>query len=620
MRKFYSIIVTALLSLVSLTSNAVNIKIVVDDPTRVGISLDYGNTFLEGIVAGENEITVNEYASVDIKAIGDVFLTKVTKQIGDAEPIEVNINSDMASCGLYINASDEGAVYTVTSAKTDDLRDASCTVIVDNPANVKMMRSTYKEIELTEGENTVKFVSGKEVPFAIGAAVYGTELYQVTLNDEPVEATYGQWRLNPVDGDVIKIFAEFPDEDFLVTFTLNGDAKDFITSVTVDGEPVTNWADPDFTVKAGKKLEIAGNTSDYKVDAFKVNGVDTYFYGSYSTQVKGNTNFEISAHKYGTVSATIDIDNPENVVVYKGSVWDNVIMSDLVAGENAIELSEINSAIVIKPAAGCYITSVTANDQNIGVDYSGAYNVTVTDGMKIVVVSGRVERNDKFVLYIDDNAAASYGGVALVRGVESSDRSNVSVDTGYNEIAFYSGDNPFGLSFYGTNYNNVYVNNEKAKPDYDGGSSYMLSLNNGDVVKVFVASDPEMKEVAMTASSDLVISNVSVTMDRITNVSAWAATHNVLPGTEISIKPADDYAIVVKVGDEEVAANEDGAYVVTVNEATTIAVMTTETAGINEISNANAASSEVYNLQGVRMSGKLPAGIYVVNGKKVVKK
>ena len=66
MRKFYSIIVTALLTFVSMSANAINITVNVDNPSRVSISVNYGAP-LENIVAGDNAITVNEYESVQIK-------------------------------------------------------------------------------------------------------------------------------------------------------------------------------------------------------------------------------------------------------------------------------------------------------------------------------------------------------------------------------------------------------------------------------------------------------------------------------------------------------------------------------------------------------------------------
>jgi hypothetical protein len=65
-------------------------------------------------------------------------------------------------------------------------------------------------------------------------------------------------------------------------------------------------------------------------------------------------------------------------------------------------------------------------------------------------------------------------------------------------------------------------------------------------------------------------------------------------------------------------------YTFTVNADTSVKVSTTN--GVSNISVDGNASSEVYNLQGIRVArsaenlNSLPAGLYIVNGKKVVVK
>lgn len=256
---------------------------------------------------------------------------------------------------------------------------------------------------------------------------------------------------------------------------------------------------------------------------------------------------------------------------------------------------------------------------SISKDYSDAYNVTVTEGMKIVVKSGSIERNSKAVVYIDSKEAA-----AQYFSFQHSDRSSIDIATGYNEISFYDGDNPFGLSWYGAEYANVYKNNEAIKPMYEGSTTYELNLTDGDVVKIFLASNPEMLEAELTAADNVDASKVAVTMDRISSVTEWAGKHNVLPGTEISIKPAEGYEISVAVDGENVNAGEDGAFTVVVSKNTTVAVSLKGT-GISSINAEKAAGNHIYNIQGVHVADnadmkQLPAGIYIINGKKVVKR
>lgn len=616
MRKFYSIIVTALLTFVSMSVNAINITVNVDDPSRVSISVNYGAP-LENIVAGDNAITVNEYESVQIKAKDNAFLTKVVRSMEGAEDTEESV-SNMTECNIYVSSYNAGATWTVTSVNADDSRDGSCTVTVDDPSNVQLQRSgTYTFVDLTAGDNIVKFSTANELPLTIGPKNYGTALYQVKVNGEVVAPQGTLWRISPANGDKLEVFANFPDVDVPVHFTYSQEeAKGFITNVTVDGTAVGNYNDADFTVKAGSKVEISGNTSDYNLVSFKVNGNTQYFHGSYNFIATEETTIEVDAKKYGTVKATLDIDNPENIIVYKGYSYNNNVITGLVAGENEIELSETSAQIQIKAMSGCYITSVTADEMSISKDYSDAYNVTVTEGMKIVVKSGAIERNSKAVVYIDSKEAA-----AQYFNFQRGDRSSIDIATGYNEISFYDGDNPFDLSWYGAEYANVYKNNEAIKPMYEGSTTYELNLTDGDIIKVFLASNPEAFDVELVAGEGVDASKVAIVMDRITSVAEWKGKYNVLPGTELCIKPLEEEnSIVVKAGDVDVAANEDGAFVVTVNEATTVTVCDPVAAGINEINKDNAVGSDVYNLQGVRMDNRqLPAGIYIVNGKKVVR-
>ncbi len=618
MGKFYSIILTAGMMCMSMAANAINITVNIDNPEHVSIYTNYGSTMVEGIVAGDNQLTVEEYQQVQIKAKENAFITKVIKSMDGAEDSEQYV-SNMTECGLYISSSDEGAKFTVTSVNADDARDGSCTVWVDDPSNVRVQRSgTYSDVVLAAGDNTVKYMTDKELPLLIGSVNHSSPLYQVKVNDEVVSPQGTMWCVTPVNGDKIEIFANFPDIDVPVKFVYaSDDAKGFVTGVTVNGETVDNYNDADFTVKAGSNVSISGNTGDYNLASFKINGISQYFYSPYSFTVTEETTIEIDAQKYGTVKAILDIDNPENVTVYRGYSYNNDIISGLNAGENEIELSETNAQLQIKAVSGSYITSVTAGEQTVSADYDNAYNVTVTEGMMIVVRSGAIERDSKAAVYIDSKEAA-----AQYFNFQRADRSSVDIATGYNVIDFYEGDNPFGLSWYGAEYANVYKNNEAVEPLYSGSTTYELNLANGDVVKIYLASDPQMLEAELKAEDGVDASKVAVTMDRVTDLADWAGKFDVLPGTEISIKPEADYNITVKTGDENVTANEDGVYVVTVEQPATITVSNDDVSGISEISTEKAATT-VYNMQGIRMSGdirQLPAGIYVVNGKKVVKK
>lgn len=619
MKKFYSTILSALLACISMPANAIDITVNVDDPARVGISVNYSPV---DVVAGDNHYSVEEYQSVSIKAKEGAFITKVVKSMDGAEDSEEYV-SNLTECSIYVSSYNAGATWTVTSVNADEARDGSCQVYVDDPTNVTVQRNgTYSTVQLAEGWNEVKYMTDKELPLSIGPTNYGTALYQVKMNGEPVAPEGTTWRISPANGDKVEVLANFPDIDIPVRFSYaSEEAKGFVTSVTVNGETVTDYNGEGFTVKAGSKMTVAGNINDYKLNSFTVNGLSTYFYNEYSFIVTEETAIAIDAKKYGTVKATLNVDNADNIIVYKGYSYNNDIIP-LVSGENEIELSETNPQIQIKAVSGCNITSVTANGQRYSTDYSGAYTITVTDGMNIEVESYTIERNSKAMVYIDDrSAAAQYFN--FMRG----DRSEIGIVTGYNEVMFYEGDNPFGLSWYGASYANVYKNNEAVNPMYEGSTTYELNLADGDVVKIFLASNPSTYDVEFTAESDVETDKVAVTMDRIRTLDDWTGKQSVLQGTEFSIRPDEGYGLSVSVNGKKIAAGADGTFVFAADENTAVSVALAPGTAIGDVQ-AQDGRNDIYNMQGMRVmrnaadlqTSGLPAGMYIINGKKVIKK
>lgn len=628
MRKIYSLFLTALLSMVAFAANAVNVTINVDDPSRVTVKVNYTE---QEIVQGDNSFDVPEYMPVSIEAKDGYFLTSVVRKSTSANE---NIYY-MKSCNIYVNSSHEGETWTVTSVNADDARDGSCQIWVDDASKVRMTRSsTSASVDnLVNGEWVdVKYIKASELPLQIGSVDYSTPLYQVKLDGETVEPQYGSFSVTPGENSKIEIFANYPDEDVAVKFSYaNEESKGFITGVKVDGTDVTNYNDEDFTVKLGKKIEITGNTTDYKLNSFTVNGRSESFYGSYQFTVSGETAITVDAQKYAMVNATLDIDNPDNVVVYKGYSYDNTVITDLKAGENAIELSEKNPNISIKANSGCYITSVTsvtgegddAKTETYSADYNNSYNITVAEGMVIKVVSGAITRDKTAMIYVDDVTKAEHG-----HSFSRSDRSSIDLANGYNEIEFYDGDIPAMISFYGSPSVSAYKNDELISPDYTGGTSYTLNeLADGDVVKVFLAGAPSTYNVTFDVTGSA--ANATVTRDKIKAVEDWNAGFQTLQGTEVSIKAAEGYNMEASIGEDVLTPDESGNCTFTVDADTNVKVVISSTSGIKDISNGNAGGNgDIYNLQGVLLkkgaasvdAENLPAGIYVINGKKVVKR
>ena len=623
MRKFYYLFLTMLLGMVGMTANAQDVKSMkvifnVDNPDNVTIIVDGVN---QTLVAGDNEITLNApygyYNSVYVNATDGNFITEVMKD--GANQVYNPYNT---SWSFYPSDADAGKTISIKTIAGKDARTASCTVNVDDASKVRVQRNgTYSNVELQNGENTVYYIPGYETMLMIDAATYGTTLYKVTMNGEDLTYSYGySANLSNEGGDKIDIKANFPEGlAYNVKFTYVDEtkAKGVVTGVTVNGTAIENYdAAEGFNVPAGQSVAISFDNVSYKIDAVKVNGSIAYTYSSYSFTPTADTEINIDAHKYGNVKATLKIDNKENVTVYKGYSYQNDIIT-VNDGDNEIELSENNAIITIKANSGCYITSVTYGETTLS--NQGEYTINpVTEGMVISVVSGAIVRDKSFTINIDDISAAQYG-FNLTR----TDHTQVeNLATGANKVAFAENETHYQLSAYGSPVFGVFKKGVMINPSYQGSTSIEFDAADGDVFDAYVKELPKTYNVKFELAEGMYSYQFNeVSASYVGASNQWSNIgFTAVEGTsfEITIIPASGLNIVVKVGETTYNANESGAFVVPVSEATTISIADGTGTGINSI-NAENADNTFYTLQGVKVSGKAK-GLLIKNGKKVVVK
>ena len=624
MRKFYYLFLTMLLGMVGIAANAQEAKSMkvifnVDDPANVTISVDGVS---QELVAGDNEITVSApygyYNSVYVNATDGNFITKATKD--GANQLYSPYNTQWS---YYPSDSDEGKTIYIETIAGKDARTASCTVTVDDASKVRVQRNgTYTNVELQNGENTIYYIPGFETMLMIDAATYGTTLYKATLNGEDLVYSYGySVNLNAEGGDKIEILANFPEGltwNVKFTYVDAEKAKGVVTGVTVDGTAVENYDDVEgFNVPAGKNVAITFDNVNYKIDGVTVNGKSEYVYSSYSFTPSADTEININAHKYGTVKATVNIDNKDNVIVYKGYSYNNDII-EVNNGDNEIELSENNAVITIKANSGCFITSVTYGETVLSNQSEYTIN-PVTEGMVIKVVSGAIVRDKSFTLNIDDISAAEYG-FDLTRA----DRTKVeNLITGENKVAFAEGETHYMLSAYGSPVFGVFKNGVMINPSYQGGTYIEFDAADGDAFDAYVKELPKTYNVKFELAEGIYSYQFKeVSASPVGSSNQWQNMgYTAIEGTsfEIKIIPASDLNIVVKVGETTINADENGAFVVPVSEAATISISDGTGTGINGI-NAENADNSFYTLQGVKVNGKIAKGLYIKNGKKVIVK
>lgn len=615
MKKFYLFLIMLLSVIAPQAADAFSITLNVDDASRI-------NVFLNGyqdLVNGDNVFEVKDGDYLSITTQNNAGLVSVMN--GDKA---VKLDS-YSSFKLKLTESEyAGAKLIIKTATLDEMRTASCKVTVDDPSKVTLRLSrTFTTVQLKSGENEVKFIPGTESTFTISPQSYDTPLYKVTRNSVAAEAEWGSYTLkNVAEGDVIDIQANYPDIDCAVKFNVNAEGVGFIKSVTVNGNEVTNYLDDNFTVKCGSHISITRNSEDYKLESFKVNGedkTDDFYEESYDFFVTDAATFDITAKKYATFKATVDIDDVSHATVYKGySYYDDAF--DMKNGTNEIEVSEKQPLISLVAKDGYYFTSVNDGTTEYTDQSTSEINVDVTDGMVLKVVTAAIVRDKKALVYVDDRSATS--SMVFSRG----DYNKIEIGTGYNELEFYKGDNPFSVTVY-ANTKKVYKNDVAVDPTYSGGSYFRFSLEDGDVVKMFFTKTPATVKADITANGGA--ENLSVVKDRIQPVADFSAGISCLENTELAFAAKEGYSIKALTVDGTAATAEaDGTYKVVVKADANIVVDLQTASGISSVTNADAnRTTNVYNANGVlvlknatpEQTAKLAKGLYIINGKKVVR-
>lgn len=615
MKKFYLFLIMLLSVIAPQAADAFSITLNVDDASRI-------NVFLNGykdVVNGDNVFEVKDGDYLSITTQNNAGLVSVMN--GDKA---VKLDS-YSSFNLKLTESEyAGAKLIIKTATLDEMRTASCKVTVDDPSKVTLRLSrTFTTVQLKSGENEVKFIPGTESTFTISPQSYDTPLYKVTRNSVAAEAEYGSYTLkNVAEGDVIDIQANYPDIDCAVKFNVNAEGVGFIKSVTVNGNEVTNYLDDNFTVKCGSTISITRNSEDYKLESFKVNGEDKtsdFYEDSYNIFVTDATTLDITAKKYTTFKATVDIDDVSHATVYKGySYYDDAF--DMKNGTNEIEVSEKQPLISLVAKDGYYFTSVNDGTTEYTDQSTSEIKVDVTDGMVLKVVTAAIVRDKKALVYVDDRSATS--SMVFSRG----DYNRIEIGTGYNELEFYKGDNPFSVTVY-ANTKKVYKNDVAVDPTYSGGSYFRFSLEDGDVVKMFFTKTPATVKADITANGGA--ENLSVVKDRIQPVADFSAGISCLEDTELAFAAKEGYSIKALTVDGTAATAEaDGTYKVVVKADANIVVDLQTASGISSVTNADASrTANVYNANGVlvlknatpEQTAKLAKGLYIINGKKVVR-
>ena len=176
--------------------------------------------------------------------------------------------------------------------------------------------------------------------------------------------------------------------------------------------------------------------------------------------------------------------NPVADVLYLSSTARTIRVYNI----DGIEVSHATDTDRIDVAhlpAGVYTVKADGTAQS--ADYDGAYNIRLTEGMKIDVTTSAVVRDQKATVVIDDISLAGYGF-----NFYRSDHSTVPMQTGENTVMFSADDHHFLLAAYGNDLGKMEVklNGTKLAPSYPGGTSFEFDLKNNDRLEVFLKGAP----------------------------------------------------------------------------------------------------------------------------------
>lgn len=259
-------------------------------------------------------------------------------------------------------------------------------------------------------------------------------------------------------------------------------------------------------------------------------------------------------------------------------------------------------------------------------DYITANFAVGADEAPLYVKVARVENNTKAVVFYEgeDNAAAftaqnvRFSGKMEVDGIGGKYLSN-----GYSVISF---DKDYHESFSvgkagGINSNELvaYQDGKKLKYNEDSMSYSDIKLEEGSVLKVFSVPSgktPDAHSVKFELDPGMA---AEVTYDLVKSHNPQSELECV-GTTMVSVKPAS--ASKVLLDGKELAANAEGRFEFTTSKKGHVVTLS-GTTGVSEIESAGNAGGKIFNLQGISIEGSmesLPSGIYIVNGKKVIKK
>lgn len=586
------------------TSQAIRFSIFVDDAATIHMTANNVDVTLQN---GLNTFDYSEWTNIAIEGVNPYVISKILDEAGQ----EWAVLSNVWEKSLY--TTDDGKTFFISVRNIDETRTANFTVNVDNASKVKaVLEGSYLEIPLKNGVNHFTFDPELETSLILQSTIYEYEIFQVKVNGVVDPGFYGNYFIPLSDNCVIDITADYPDTDCEVTFEFPGGNAGFVNLFEINGAPAAFDGSP-IHCKAGTKLSIyASNNYDFKY--VEINGVLTDWDTGMPlvVNVKGNTNIEICALPWDVYNVYISCTNPNHIELFNGYTIE-LKRIEIPDTECCIQVRADNPLLTWQPASGCVIKELYIDGQKMDPTRDW-WNVS--EGTAIEFYTAEKDGNFDFAFWVDDRNDLRFFTF------ENIDRKHydTQIKNGYNVITSYEAGNPFTLAWYGDRVTSgfVFLNEELVRPLYADTWNYELELQDEDVVKLYLTTEPEYCNVFFEYEND---PQVTIIKDLVANVDKSATDMVVLAGTIFSVSSPE--AIAVELNGTELTKTADGKFEFTITAVhNDVKIARTDDGAVGAI-NAEEADAPIFNLQGMRVNvskDRLPAGIYISNGQKFIVK
>lgn len=678
----FSLVAVCILGM-SLQASAFSFTAKWDNPGSIQILQGGTNGEPIAIDASATSWTGTETGPYTFKpAPGYVILNVHEKYIkGDTkQPVETDLKpKGSANNGQtvykWIGSLQDGAEYTVTTKKlsaagsiTVDVKNGrdkfDAYFTFDKSVNTNWNLSTFSHPELKKGEQKISLTDQDK--FLCIESPGAVKVKSVKLNgaDQTVNK-YKAFEVPVKDGDKVEIQVYEQDPascDVLIKFTNN---ESCITGVR-NNSSYKNYT-PEQIAAMGNKLTVDEGDElqfnfdeDYNVESVSIDDAKTPITSSYyATKIDKSCTIEFTATAkvYTPVEITLYLKNAEGLLFRRGAFEEDAEIT-LSEGEELTEdlvFPALNFTIK-KGEAKKYTATVSGKRPQIFWSARPGYWVpnakmlnpedksytwpspgVMAEYCPLYLEAVEVDADHQLVIFMEGEEKEakifvenpSVAGRLPLKGLDA----EFYVPVGYTMSAY---DPDYHKSFsagkVGGQRNRllqVFVNGINVKASDDGSFGLPVS---GDpaVIKIFsreAIQGNDGWEIKSTVSKNVVTfetvgnNSAEVTYDKVLKHEDTSKKLECIGTTLVSMKPAT--GTIILVDGAVVEPNADGLCEFTTSKRAHT-VTFTDASGVDEIGVENAdADAKIYNLQGIEMKAdfdELPAGIYIRNGKKIVKK